>query len=255
MKKFIHLFFILFISLPNCFGQGVIVQSWGVTQGTYDPSKGYDNSAQDETAIKDIKAKLGKLWEEWKLTWDDIDGTIYVNDAFAQGVLFEDDKEINEPYFRYDAYNDEIEIKETLESKEVGILPRHPTFSCTFNNEAYYYLGYKDSDGEFKKGYLTPLNPGGEYTLFIKRIKVFKEGKEARNSFEKSFAHRFLDKEEYYVNRAGEVPVFLKTKKSEVISVFPEQNQNTIKKYIKEKRLSLGNRDDLLNLFTYANTL
>ena len=256
MKKVVNrLFFVIFLIGSNCFGQDLIVQSWGVTQGTYDPAKGYDNNAQDESAYKDIRAKLGKLWEDWKLTWDDIDGTIYVNDTFMEGILYEDGKPIKKSFFRYDAYNDEMEMKETLASNEVSTLTKHPTYSCTFNGEQYYYLGYKDSDGESRKGYLTPLTPGGEYTLFIKRMKVFKEGKVATTSFEKSFAHRFLDKTDYYVNRAGEVPVFLKTKKSDVISTFPEQNQDAIKKYIKEKRLNVGNHDDLINLFTYANSL
>ena len=256
MKRIVaFLFFTVFLFGVNCFGQNLIVQSWGVTQGSYDPAKGWGGNVQDESALRNVQAKLGKLWKDWKLTWDDIDGSIYVNDSFMEGTLYEDGKPIKKSFFRYDAYNDEMEIKETLASKEVSTLVKHPTYSCAFNGEEFYYLGYTNSEGESEKGYLTPLTPGGKYTLFIKRKKVFKEGKQATTSFEKSFAHRFLDKTDYFLNRAGEAPVYLKTKKSDVISIFPEENQADIKNYIKDKRLNVGNHDDLINLFTYANSL
>ena len=255
MKKSIIwlFFFILFIG-PKSFGQNMIVRPWGVTQGTYDPAKGYDDNSSSKNAYNEARAKLGKLWEERKLTFDDIDGTIYSNETFTQGTLYEDGKPIKELYARYDAYNDEIELKETLESSEVLSMAKDSKYSYVLNGEEYYYLGYKDENGETKEGYLTPL-VSGNYTLYVKRMKVFKEGKEARNSFEKSFPHRFLDKIEYYASSNGEAPVFMKTKKSDVIAMFSEKDKSTIKQYIKERKINVSDDHDLVTLFTYANAL
>ena len=72
---------------------------------------------------------------------------------------------------------------------------------------------------------------------------------------DKSFPHRFLDKTEYYVSVMGEKPVFMKTKKSDVLAVFTDEDRDAIKQYIKEKRTDFGDSRDLLNLFTFANTL
>ncbi|MEZ4811526.1 MAG: hypothetical protein R2819_14295 [Allomuricauda sp.] len=244
----------LFFSL-SCFGQRKIVQPWGVLPGGFDREKAFGNNPSSENFYNDMRAKFGRLGEETRLTLEDIDGTIYLNENFTLGSLYENGEAFKNLYLRYDAYNDEVELKETSDADLVRAMVKHPAYSCNINGEDYYYLSYKDEDGVSKEGYLTPLVSGGDYVLFVKRIKVFKEGKPAKTSLDKGFPHRFLDKTEYYVSRAGETPIFMKNKKSDVIAIFLENDRDAIKEYVKNKRTNVNNDGDLLNLFTYANTL
>ena len=236
-------------------GQNKSVQLWGVQPGEFHHDKFFGNNPASEFFYSDMRMKFARLGEEVNLTLEDIDGTIYVNENFTLGTLYAKEEAFKKQYIRYDAYNDEIELKETLESSVVRSMVKHPLYSCSVNGNEYYYLGYTDEDGNPQKGYLTPVVTGDDYTLFVKHIKVFKEGKPAKTSLDNSFPHRFLDKTEYYVSVNGESPVFLKTRKSEVLSMFSEDDQKTIKDYFKEKRPNVKDGDDLLNLFVYANTL
>ncbi|WP_156102189.1 hypothetical protein [Muricauda sp. MAR_2010_75] len=216
---------------------------------------GLGNNPAMMNLYNDMRNKFGRLGEEVNLTLEDIDGSIYPNENFTLGTLYEDGIAFKKLYLRYDAYNDEVELKESKDDDVVRAMVQHPKYSCSMNGEVYQFIGYIDEDGESQRGYLMPLTAGENYALFMKQIKVFKEGKPAKTSLDNSFPHRFLDKTEFYVSKSGDVPVFVKTRKSEILSLFREKNQKIMKNYMKEKRPNLNDEDDLQNLFAYANTL
>ncbi|WP_141673192.1 hypothetical protein [Allomuricauda sp. CP2A] len=203
----------------------------------------------------DMRMKFGRMGEEVNLTLDDIDGTIYLNEDFTLGALYEDGVAFKRLYLRYDAYNDEVELKESADSDVVRAMVKHPKYSCSINNDKFVYTDYLNEDGETVSGYLQPLVYGEGYVLYERQIKVFKEGKPAKTSLDNSFPHRFLDKTEYFVSADGEAPKFMKTKKSDVLSVFPDDQYGAMKKYVKGKRIDFDDSRDLMNLFAYANTL
>ena len=255
MKRLIVTLGFVVLMVTTTLGQAR-VQSYSVISGTtWNKEQSFGNNPSMENLYNDMRTKFGRMGEEVNLTLEDIDGTIYLNENFTMGTLYDEGVAFKKLYMRYDAYNDEIELKESLDSDLVRAMVKHPVFSCSVNGNDYYYALYTDEDGVSQKGYLTPVVTGEDYNLFVKQKKVFKEGKEARNSLEKSFPHRFLDRTEYYVSKPGETPVFMKTKKSDVLSMFSEKDQKAIKDYFKDKRPNMNDNDDLFNLFTYANTL
>ena len=216
---------------------------------------GLGNNPGMMNLYSDMRMKFGRLGEEVTLTLDDIEGTIYPNENFTLGTLYEDGVAFKKLYLRYDAYNDEVELKESLDDDTVRAMVKHPMYSCSMNGNVYQFIGYMDEDGEWQKGYLMPLTAGEDYALFVKQIKVFKEGKPAKTSLDNSFPHRFLDRTEYYVSKSGGVPVFVKAKKSDVLSLFSDDEVKKMKGYMKDKHINTGNERDLVDLFTYANTL
>lgn len=216
---------------------------------------GLGNNPAMMNLYSDMRMKFGRMGEEVNLTLDDIDGTIYLNENFTLGTLYENGEAFKKLYLRYDAYNDEVELKESANADVVRAMVKHPIYSCNINGQDYYYVGYKDEDGGPKEGYLAPLVSGRDYALFVKRIKVFKEGKPAKTSLDKGFPHRFLDRTEYYVSIKGDFPVYVKTKKADVLELFLEKDQKAVKEFMKEKRINVGKEEDLVNLFTYAVAL
>ncbi|MEZ4811528.1 MAG: hypothetical protein R2819_14305 [Allomuricauda sp.] len=216
---------------------------------------GLGNNPAMMKLYSDMRAKFGRMGEEVNLTLDDIDGTIYLNESFVPGVLYEDGVAFKRMYLRYDAYNDEVELKETFDSDVVRSMVKHPMYSCSINEGKFLFMDYTDEEGDAAKGYLMPLVSEGNYVLYEKQIKVFKEGKPAKTSLDKGFPHRFLDKTEYYVSVNGNTPMYLKTRKPEVLSLFTEEEQKNIKQFIKDRRINVGDNTDLVNLFAYANTL
>ncbi|MBO0321719.1 hypothetical protein J0X14_05385 [Muricauda sp. CAU 1633] len=216
---------------------------------------GLGNNPAMMNLYSDMRMKFGRMGEEVNLTLDDIDGTIYLNENFTLGTLYEDGVAFKKLYLRYDAYNDEVELKESIDANVVRAMVQHPRYSCSVNGNDYLFVEYFEEDGTLKEGYLSPLVSGGDYVLFVKNIKVFKEGKPAKTSLDNSFPHRFLDRTEYYVSVNGKSPVLMKTKKSDVLSLFAEEDQKAIKDYMKDKRPNVKDVDDLRNLFAYGNSL
>ncbi|MEW2922878.1 hypothetical protein AB1A65_15495 [Muricauda sp. ANG21] len=255
MKNLFSTSTFLFLIVLSCFGQTKTVQPWGVVAGNYNIEQAWGNNPSMENLYNDMRIKFGRMGEEVNLTLDDIDGTIYLNENFTLGTLYDEGEAFKKLYMRYDAYNDEVELKESLDSDVVRAMVKHPIYSCSINGNEYYYATFIDEDGNSQTGYLTPVVTGEDYTLLVKHIKVFKEGKPAKTSLDNSFPHRFLDKTEYYVSRNNETPVFMKTRKSDVLSVFSEDDQKPIKNYMKHKRSNVGDHQDLLNLFAYGNSL
>ncbi|WP_036379865.1 hypothetical protein [Muricauda sp. MAR_2010_75] len=216
---------------------------------------GLGNNPAMMDLYNDMRMKFGRMGEEVNLTLDDIDGTIYLNEDFTLGALYEDGVAFKRLYLRYDAYNDEVELKESADSEMVRAMVKHPKYSCSIDGDKFVYMDYQNEDGESVSGYLKPLVYGDGYVLYEKQIKVFKEGKPAKTSLDNSFPHRFLDKTEYYVSSGGEFPKFMKTKKSDVLSVFPDDQYGAMKNYVKGKRIDFDDSRDLMNLFAYANSL
>ncbi|MFD2101648.1 hypothetical protein [Flagellimonas iocasae] len=203
----------------------------------------------------DMRTKLGVMGEEVNLTLEDIDGTIYLDESFQLGALHEDGVIFKRMYMRYDAYNDEIELRESPDSKVTRAMVKNQKYSCSVNGSKFDYLQYKNDEGVLVAGYLEPLVNGGDYVLYQKQLKIFKEGKPAKTSLDRGFPHRFLDKTEYYLSVNGDTPQYFKAKKSEVMALFPDEDQKVIKQFIKEKQIDLGESLGLTNLFAYANTL
>ncbi|MBO0321718.1 hypothetical protein J0X14_05380 [Muricauda sp. CAU 1633] len=216
---------------------------------------GLGNNPAMMNLYNDIRMKFGRMGEEVNLNLGDIEGSIYPNENFVIGTLYEDGVAFKKIHMRYDAYNDEVELKETKDDDLVRAMVQHPIYSCSMNGNQYYYLVYQDEDGHQKEGYLTPVFSGNYYALFVQQKKVFKEGKPAKTSLDNSFPHRFVDRTEYYFSKGGDIPIYMKTRKSDIITLFPEEDQKTIKSYMKDKRPNLNDKNDLQNLFAYASTL
>jgi hypothetical protein len=255
MRKLVFTVALVVFIATDFLAQNKIIQPWGVSPGEYTKLEEFGNNPASMFFYSDMRIKFGRLGEEVNLTLDDIDGTIYLNENFTLGTLYDEGEAFKKLYMRYDAYNDEVELKESLDSDVVRSMLKHPIYSCSVNGNEYYYSTYIDEDGNSQKGYLTPVVTGEDYTLLVKHRKVFKEGKPAKTSLDNSFPHRFLVKTEYYVSRNSETPVFMKTRKSDVLSMFSEQDQKVIKGYMKDKRPNVGDHQDLLNLFAYGNSL
>ncbi len=255
MRKLVFMIICIVLTAPSCMGQYSVAQAWGTDRSMHGTTQALTQNNFVENYSGTINTKFGYNGKEGNFAEGDIEGTIYSNENFTLGTLYVNDKEIRKMYLRYDAYNDEIELKDALDAEEIKAMVKHPVYSCSLDGDEYYYLGYTDENGSEKKGYLVPVVIGDAYTLFVKHQKVYKKGKQASTPLDASFPPRLLDKTEYYVSVNRGSPFFMKTKKSDVISIFSEQTQNTIKKYIKEKRIKVGDHNDLLNLFTHANTL
>ena len=264
MKKIFVLFILNCLSF-TFYGQGgfftqgeggvYTAERLAILKGPHGETGGIGNNPSMLNLYSDMRIRFGDLGEEVSLSLDDIEGSIYLQDDFTLGVLYDKEEPFKKLYLRFDAYSDEVQLKHYKESQKIEALLKSQNLSCVIGGERFIYTTYKGVDGNQEKGYLIALHIGDDYSLYIKREKIFKEGKKAKTSLQNSFPHRFQDNSEFYFAYGDMEPVFFKPKKKEVLSLFDQSDDIRIKKYAKENRVDFRSIDDLINLFKYMNSL
>ncbi|MCK0160642.1 hypothetical protein [Allomuricauda sp. F6463D] len=211
------------------------------------------SSAMVSSVIGDMDNQYDRLSKQTGI--DQFSGSPYTNDGFKQAPVFYNDESMGNFYYRYNAYNEEIELKKTaLPEEKVSALTKDKAIKVMAQGKPMGFATFIDSKGNTLNGYLTTVFDGENYDLF-KRVNVkFTEGQKAQNSFVKAVPNRFTHFIEYYyqekgVNRIDEVP--LKTNK--MIKLFKEPLKSTIKTYIKDNNLDLKNEADLIKTFEFLN--
>ena len=186
----------------------------------------------------------------------DIQGSPYTSNAFQYTTLYYDGEPVQNIFYRYNAYNEEIEIKQkNLENEPIRALGKDKKISILVNGQPLSFKTFIDKKGNTLNGYLLTLVEGEEYTLY-KRINVkFTEGQKAQNSFVKAIPAKFSKFTEYYVeakdvNRIDEIQ--LKNKK--LLKLLPSDEKENLAGYLKQNDLNIKEEQDLRQVFVYLNS-
>jgi len=186
---------------------------------------------------------------------EEYDGTPYGNPIFLLGKIYEKNKLIASNYaLRYNAFADEIEVKETLyaEDSEIKALTKTPDLYVKIMNNMYVYV-VRNEVIEYP-GYFLVLHVGNNCNLYKKIVKKYYPAKKAKTSFEQDVPANFIDRSVYYlVTTDGKFKEF-GSSKSKKLSVFNDK-ESEIKKYINKANLDINNEDDLLKIVKYYDTI
>ena len=185
-----------------------------------------------------------------------VQGSHYFDPSFRIAKLEYFGKELNDTGFmRYNAFRDEIEMADTqLQSESDVILIKSADVIPLINGERFEYLPYRLESGNAYIGYLINIFDGKKDRIFLKKKKTFMEAKIARTSLENSFPPRYVESIDIYISSNGDTPVKLKQTKKSIINYFGE-NSDKIKKFIKTKKLKVGDLDSIIKIFEFAENL
>ena len=185
-----------------------------------------------------------------------VQGSHYFDASFRIAKLEYFGKELNDTgYMRYNAFRDEIEMADTqLQSESDVILIKSADVIPLINGERFEYLPYRLESGNAYIGYLINIFDGKKDRIFLKKKKTFMEAKIARTSLENSFPPRYVESIDIYISSNGDTPVKLKQTKKSIINYFGE-NSDKIKKFIKTKKLKVGDLDSIIKIFEFAENL
>ena len=238
MKKIISAFLILFSLFT--FAQDSYI-------GGFSEGAGLSDSRLLD-AMQDFTSKISNKM----ILTSSIKGSPFFEDKFQKGTLDYFGRKVKgDSFFRHNAYNDEIEIGEYPDQKEAKeIIIQSPKVICYINNEKYVYLPFKGKDLVSNQlGYLIVLYEGKNYTLYVRKVKEFKEATTARTSYERSFPPRFVPKVGYYlsINQSTAVPIEAKVSKiAKFLAEEDRKKANGLKKAYKKMKTDL----DIINFFT-----
>jgi len=177
-------------------------------------------------------------------------GSPYLYETFLPSKVIINDSTTYNAMLRYNAYNDEIEMKK---DEKVTALFKRPYIEAIINNSHYKILEYKSEADKNKTGYFVALTPLGKHQFYRKDIKVFKEGKKAASTYSKDVPPSFENMVNYYVVLENSTQTrLLKLKKKNLLSLLGDEE---LPSFMKKEKIDLKNEKDLIKLFQYYNTL
>ena len=182
-----------------------------------------------------------------------IEGSPYYNEEFIPGNIYYVNKIYGNYPMRYNAFSDEVEIQRTG-SNTMESVYKSMSLSCDIDGEKFIYAKYINQKGIMQEGYLNKLNASQKYVLYEKKSKIYKEGKKAATSMHPSYPPKFEDKHEYFLSADNELPVYFKPSKKELTELFGQDKASDIKAYIKQNKIKLTQKEDLLKLMEYLNS-
>ena len=177
-----------------------------------------------------------------------VQGTRYYEDEFKLSDLEYFGRKLESiGYMRYDAYNDVIEMASTpdVEGSEILLL-KNSDVIATINKKEYVFLEYDDEDIKNKKGYMIRLYSGNNYSLYQKKVKIFKEAEKTIAGITESQPPRYTSKTDFYIQTRDQKPELIKISKKNLINFF--ENQTEVKEFIKENKLKVREIESIISI-------
>lgn len=212
-----------------------------------------DNGVTDalyQYAIGDISSQKSKS----KSLPYGVSGSAYTEPGFLPTRLYYKDEFQGNFYYRYNAYNEEIELKETnIPDAPISALARDKNLSIMVDDKKMSFQTFIDKKGLTQNGYLEKLL-SGKYSLYKRTDVKFTEGQKAQNSFVKAIPAKFSKFTEYYLeieglSRIDEVDL----KNRKLIKLVPDETKEALKTFLKVEKLNIKNEEDLLKTLSYLN--
>jgi hypothetical protein len=182
----------------------------------------------------------------------DINGEPYFEETFAKATLmYKDSIKIGEPLIRYHAFADEMEISN---SESIGILQKADYLRVHLDDDVYRPLNYIAGDGDIRKGYFIEEMAGEKASLFLRKYKTLKQGKEAQTSFHQATPPEFISHEDYYLKFGNNSPEKVKLTRKSILKSFPKHTDK-LKKFYKNENVDINTEAGLKRLIAHYNSL
>jgi hypothetical protein len=204
-------------------------------------------------AIASLLGPVSDANSKRNINWEEFQGSPYVSDVFKPTQLFYKDENMGNIFYRYNALNEEVEIKESLTQQGVRGLSRDKNIRIFRDGRPMSFHTFIDRKGNTLNGYLTHLYDGETYDLYKRTHVKYTEGSKAANSFVKATPSRFTHFEEFYLQKKGvdRIDEFL-PKKSGLYQLEPEKKE-TLKVFFKEHKPDLDSEADLIKVLEYLD--
>ncbi|PVX49916.1 hypothetical protein C7377_1555 [Balneicella halophila] len=188
--------------------------------------------------------------EFMKDRYGDIKGSPYNDEYFVLGsITMKNGDTYDAIPLRYNIFDDAIEF---VKDKKVYQVPNPENISrVNFNGKTYVYAPYEYKN-ELKNTFFL-LHNAGEAQLLEKEQVEFKEA-EKPDVFKEAKPARFAKKNSDLYLKVGENSAREIKNKKGFLKLFPS-HQEEIEKFVKQKKISTKDTDDLIEAIQYFNSI
>lgn len=176
----------------------------------------------------------------------------YTNTNFILGNIYQEDQLIKSGVpMRFNAYADEIELKQSPSDKSYSALVKDPSIFVKMGNEIYVHIPYKDSNE--KGGYFNVLHDGTTYDLYKKTKASFREGQKAKTTYTRDIPPSFEKTTTYYLVEDGRF-LEMPDSKNKILKMM-DSRSSEMKEFLKKNNLDLRNEADLTKVIAHFDSL
>ena len=186
-------------------------------------------------------------------------GSIYIDETFLPCKVYYEDDLVGDFFYRHNAFNDEIEIKDTqlAEEPESSLMTiKELRLLDPIGNKELALRVYENDKGELRNGYLYRLGEGEKYDIFFKNSGKYTEGTHPVYSLVRPTPNKFSHFTEYFFLKKGDkVAKYVEQKDRKFVKSFDKSIQEPLATFLKEEKINLKKEEDLIKTFNYLNTL
>ena len=186
-------------------------------------------------------------------------GSIYIDKEFLPCKVYYEDDLVGDFFYRHNAFNDEIEIKDSRspEEPESSLLTlKELRLQDPVGNKELALRVYENKKGELRNGYLYRLGEGKNYDIFFKNNVKYTEGTQPANSLVRPTPNKFTHFSEYYYIKKGDKKAkYIEQKTGKFVKAFDKELREPLAAYLKKEKINLKKEEDLIKTFDYLNSL
>lgn len=225
----------------------VSILTFGTTLAQQYSENNTQLSEKSPVTIEEYLTPAKKITQDFK-------GSPFANETFVSGALLSNNGVlISNIFLRYNAYQDEFQVKKLMNAAETNLEAIRKTQDVYIKiaNDIYSYKIPDATQGI--GGYYQILLEGNTFDLFKKNSKKYIEGADSVNKMTGNHAARIVDESFYYlVNSEGKF-MELPSSKSKKIDAIGGENKNNLKKFIKTNKLNIKKEEDLIKIISHIN--
>lgn len=185
-------------------------------------------------------------------------GTPYIEESFKPCEVYYGNELVGTFFYRHNAYNDEIEIKDSqIPGDEVTSLAtmRELRLVDLESGNELSLMTYENKDEQMRNGYLYELKDGEKYHLLFKKNVKFTEGTKPANPLLRPTPNKFSKfVEYYYFTDDSKVAQYVPTRKGKFLRSFSDKEiQEKLKQFLKEEDINLNREEDLVRVFKFLD--
>lgn len=95
------------------------------------------------------------------------------------------------------------------------------------------------------------LYSGNNYSLYQKKIKIFKEAKKTKAGITESQPPRYASKTDFYIQTTDQKPQLIKISKKSLMNFF--ETKSEVKNFIKKNKLKVGKIESIISVIEFAD--
>tara|TARA_R110000850_G_scaffold199977_1_gene326117 strand:+ start:9552 stop:10241 length:690 start_codon:yes stop_codon:yes gene_type:complete len=182
---------------------------------------------------------------------DNTNGSPFENEEFVLGsILSENNILISNIYLRYNAYQDEFQIKQNPNAGDdkIQAIKKSTEFYVKMGDEIFTYKLPQDGMG----GYYNILVEGNKVDLLKKISKKFVEGQKSVTMMTGNHPNRLIDESSYVVAKDDKI-IEVTGSKNKILEAIAGDQKNELKKYTKSENLNVKKEDEMIKAVNYYN--